>query len=119
MTATSSIFQDTMVHNPSEYGMISAKNLAHGDALIELTLSHSRQKLIGYVSAFTSGTVIQWKTNKLSAKENFLHVDDTASGNSHKIKITLFYKIAAISGTSLTLASASTLAFSGKNIYFQ
>ena len=119
MTATSSIFQNTMIHDPSEYGMISAKNLAHGDALIELTLSHSRQKLVGYVTTFTSGTVIQWKTNKLSGRENYLHAEDTASGNSHKIKITVFYKVAAISGTSVTLASASTLAFSGKNIYFQ
>ena len=108
-----------MVHIPSEYGMISAKNLAHGDALIELTLSHSRQKLVGYVSNFTSATVVQFKTNKLSAKENYLHTSDTANGNSHKIKITLFYKISAISGTSVTLASASTIAFSGKNIYFQ
>ena len=76
-----------MVHTPSEYGMISAKNLAHGDALIELTLSHSRQKLVGYVSNFTSATVVQFKTNKLSAKENYLHTSDTANGNSHKIKI--------------------------------
>ena len=119
LTATTNIFQDTMVHTPSEYGMISAKNLAHGDALIELTLSHSRQKLVGYVSNFTSATVVQFKTNKLSAKENYLHTSDTANGNSHKIKITLFYKISAISGTSVTLASASTIAFSGKNIYFQ
>ena len=118
LTASSGIFSSDMVHTPSGYGNISATNLDHGDAIIYLTLN-SGEILVGYISAFTSSTVVTFRSNYAGDFSNFVETSDTAANNSHTLRGDIYYKISGISGTTITLTANMNTTFSGKNILFQ
>jgi len=119
MTASSSIFNNDMVHTPSGLGNISLDNLVHGDATVELEIQSSGQKVFGYISAFASATEVTFASNKVTGIDDYLTDDDFAVGNSHRIVITVYYEVSALSGTSVTLSSNPTVAFTNKRIMFQ
>lgn len=119
MTASSNIFHADMVHVPGAYGNISLENLAHGDATVELEIQSSGQKIYGFIDSFTSATVASFSSNKVTAIDDYLTDDDFAVGNSHKIIITVYYEVSALSGTSVTLSSNPTVAFTNKRVMFQ
>ena len=121
MTATDSPFLESMEHNASTHGNINGENLAHGDAIFELVLD-SGEKLWGYMPVDgygASANEAAFLSNRITAVDNYITASDYANGNSHTLRITIFYKVAAISGTTITLDSNPTAAFTDKNFYFQ
>ena len=118
LTAASSVFTADMVHNPSVYGNINLANLEHGDAVAFLTLNDG-SIITGYLSAHTNGTQVQFRSNYTSNVQNFLESADTASGNSHKLTLDIYYKVSSISGNTITLTSNLSSTFASKKIIFQ
>ena len=118
LTASSPVFSADMVHTPSAHSNISAANLDHGDGIVYLTLNNGNV-LIGFISAFTSSTVVTFTTNHVSDYTLYVTTADTALSNSHPVRIDLYYKVSNISGTTVTLTGNLNTTFSAKNVIYQ
>ena len=110
LTASSAIFEAAMPHDPGVMQVVSPVNLAHGDATVKLTLANG-EHIFGYISALSSTSIVTFKSNTMANMEDFISSTEWNAGNSHKIDINLAYKIASISGTTITLSSNPTVAF--------
>ena len=113
LTASSSIFTSAMVHDPQTMSNVSDANIVDGDVTVKLMLANG-EHIFGYISAFTSATVVTFKSNSSANMDDYVTSTEFNAGNSHKIFINLILKIASISGTTITVTSNPAIAFSNK-----
>lgn len=116
MTASSNIFLDAYSHVAG--GMVTQsfnlEKAAHGDVAAFLDITEGT--IDGFIQQ-TGTSPSATATFKRGAyrKSQITYDDETGTGNSHKLVLDLYLDISAISGTTITLASAPPVAFSNKN----
>ena len=87
--------------------------------LLFLTLMDDGSRILGFLSSVTNSTTATFKVNYGGAHTDILAASDTANGNSHSIKLNIYYKVSSISGTTITLTDNLSTTFSDKKIVFQ
>ena len=116
--ANPAVFVDSMVYDPGEaLSFMTLENLAHGDASVKVVLNNG-EELLGYLSAVTNNRQATFSCGYVNGIENYIDSTELDAGNSHLVKIAVFYELSSIASTSLTVASALTVDFSGKEFSF-